>query len=76
MLKVLGHQPADGVRNEFMVCPHCQTAGNVYVRSEKLKQGISGGKAVAALFTLGVSMLGVGLSRKQRFTRARCARCR
>lgn len=61
--------------NSQLVCPHCQTQG--YVRHEKTKQkmGISGGKATGAILTGGLSLFAVGLSRKQTFTKASCARC-
>ena len=67
-----------GVRNGAMVCPHCQTPGKVATRAETVKAGISGGKAVAAVFTGGLSAItpGVGLSRKQKMTRATCGACR
>ena len=41
-----------------------------------MKQGISGGKATAAVLTAGISMLGTGLSRKQKVTKAKCRNCR
>ena len=47
-----------------IVCPHCQTAGQVSTMRVKLKKGISGGKATAAVFTGGLSLLGTGLSRR------------
>jgi hypothetical protein len=40
-----------------------------------MKKGVSGGKLVAALFTFGISMLFLGLSRKEAVTLARCANC-
>lgn len=58
-----------------MVCPHCQTRGTVRTKQVKAKRGISGGKATAAVLTGGVSMLGTGLSRKERVTEARCGEC-
>ena len=58
-----------------MICPHCHTEGSVTTRQVKQKQGISGGKAVAALFTCGITMLGTGLSRKQQMTEATCSHC-
>jgi hypothetical protein len=63
-------------KNAQMICPHCQTRGSVMTESTKVKQGISGGKATAAVFTAGISMLGTGLSRKQKATRAKCGNCR
>lgn len=41
----------------------------------KAKKGISGGKATAAIITGGLSIGAVGLSRKQRVTRALCSSC-
>jgi hypothetical protein len=61
--------------NPQMVCPHCMTRGRVRTENTKVKQGISGGKATGALLTAGLSVLAVGLSRKQRVTRALCAGC-
>jgi hypothetical protein len=58
-----------------MVCPHCQTKGSVTTRREKLKKGISGGKAVGALMTAGLSVLVTGLSRKENVTEATCSNC-
>jgi len=62
-------------QNEQLVCPHCQTKGSVATRRVKLKKGISGGKAVGALMTLGVSVLATGLSRKEDATEAKCSNC-
>ena len=58
-----------------MICPHCNTKGSVTTRQVKRKQGISGGKATAAVLTCGISMLGTGLSRKQQMTEASCSHC-
>jgi DNA-directed RNA polymerase subunit M/transcription elongation factor TFIIS len=58
-----------------IVCPHCQTRGQVTAYQVKLKKGISGGKATAALLTGGLTMLGTGLSRKEIATEARCSNC-
>lgn len=58
-----------------LVCPHCDTAGQVFPSAVVRKQGISGGKATGALFTGGASMLVTGLSRKQRATEMRCGNC-
>uniref|UniRef100_A0A6H2A635 Putative transcription elongation protein n=1 Tax=viral metagenome TaxID=1070528 RepID=A0A6H2A635_9ZZZZ len=58
-----------------MICPHCQTKGSVTTQQVKKKIGISGGKATAAVLTCGISMLGTGLSRKQKMTEASCGRC-
>lgn len=66
------HRPSG---DELIVCPHCQTRGHVTSRQVRLKRGISGGKATAALLTGGVSTLATGLSRKERSTEAKCSRC-
>ena len=64
-----------GTLNPELVCPHCRTKGYVYVKNVKLKKGISGGKAMGALLTGGVSLFATGLSRKERATRAHCSHC-
>jgi hypothetical protein len=60
-----------------MICPHCQTTGQVETRPSKVKTGIGGGKVIAAALTLGVSAItpGIGLSNKQKVTQAHCRRC-
>lgn len=62
-------------RDEQIVCPHCQTRGQVRTSQTRQKRGISGGKAVGAVATLGVSMLATGLSRKQWYTKMKCGNC-
>jgi len=64
-----------GKHNSAMICPHCQTKGNIYTKSVKRKKGISGAKATGAVLTLGVSMLATGLSRKENLTQAHCSNC-
>ncbi len=61
-----------------MICPHCTEKGRVQTRQSKRKAGISGGKVVGAFLTAGISMVtpGVGLSRKEIVTEARCSNCR
>lgn len=58
-----------------MICPHCQVKGQVKTEQVKRKAGVSGGKATAAVLTAGVSLLGTGLSRKQKVTEASCGNC-
>lgn len=58
-----------------VMCPHCQTLGQVYVTRVNKKRGISGGKATGALFTGGASMLLTGLSRKEAVDHMRCGNC-
>lgn len=65
-----------GELNSQMVCPHCQTKGMVRIKSVSNKKGISGGKATAAILTGGWSILGTGLSRKEKGTQAHCDNCK
>ncbi|EKD66970.1 MAG: hypothetical protein ACD_48C00651G0002 [uncultured bacterium] len=64
-----------GSINPAMVCPQCQTTGKIRTKHITQKKGVSGGKAVAAIVTLGWSMLAVGLSRKEGTTQAHCDNC-
>jgi len=56
-------------------CPHCRATGAVWTERMKQKKGISGGKATAAVLTIGWSLLAVGLSRREWVTEACCANC-
>lgn len=58
-----------------IICPHCQIRGKVTSRIVRQKKGISGGKATGALLTGGLSLLGTGLSRKERATEMHCRNC-
>lgn len=64
-----------GSLNTKLVCPHCQSKNCVRTKSVDRKKGISGGKAVGAVLTLGWSILAVGLSRKEHLTQAHCDNC-
>jgi hypothetical protein len=64
-----------GALNPALVCPHCQTKGEVRTKSLQRKAGISGGKATAALLTAGLSVVATGLSRKENVTQAHCMHC-
>jgi len=64
-----------GESNGAMICPHCQSRGTVHTKAITRKKGISGGKATAAIFTGGVSMLATGLSRKEKATQVYCSNC-
>ncbi len=64
-----------GGLNPAIICPNCQTRGNVRVRRLQQKVGISGGKAAGAFLTGGASLLLTGLSRKQWVTQAHCDYC-
>ena len=59
----------------MIVCPHCGQAGGVSTRAVKRKTGISGAKATAAIFTLGLSIFATGLRRKELKVEAGCAKC-
>jgi hypothetical protein len=65
-----------GALNSMMVCPHCNTRGQIRTKGVVNKKGVSGGKATAAIFTGGISLLATGLSRKEAATEARCGTCR
>lgn len=68
---------ADFTPNSALACPHCGKRGKVQTRTVKRKAGISGGKAVAGILTGGMSLLvpGIGLSRREKGTEARCNFC-
>lgn len=65
-----------GEINSAMMCPHCQTKGKVRTKHITQKKGISGSKAAAAVVTGGVSILAVGLARKEGATQAHCDNCK
>ena len=65
-----------GPINPAMVCPHCSARGYIRTKGITTKKGVSGGKATAAVLTGGVSLLAVGLSRKENSTQAHCCNCR
>jgi len=60
---------------KLICCPHCQTRGAVTASDVVQKVGISGAKVTAALFTGGFSLLGTGLSRKEKRTAMSCEAC-
>lgn len=64
-----------GDHNSSMICPHCQTKGQIHTKAVTLKKGLSGAKATGALLTGGLSMLATGLSRKENCTQAHCTKC-
>jgi hypothetical protein len=65
-----------GPINPAMICPHCQTKGQIRSKLVDKKKGISGGKATAAVLTGGLSTLATGLSRHEEVTQARCGNCK
>ncbi len=68
-------RPGVSSANASMVCPHCTSTGTVKTKAVKAKRGVSGAKATAAVFTAGISLLGTGLSRKEKLTEAHCTKC-
>lgn len=64
-----------GLPNEELICPHCQTKGQVSTKPVERKAGVSGGKVMGGLLTGGISLLATGLSRKQQLTQAHCGNC-
>ncbi len=66
---------AHGPLKSVLVCPHCQTMGEVRIKETEVKRGISGGKATAAVLTAGWSLLATGLARKEQLTEAYCGHC-
>jgi len=58
-----------------IICPYCRERGSVYAARGKRKQGLSGGKIVAAIVTLGFTLLLTGLSRKVETTELTCGSC-
>lgn len=58
-----------------ILCPHCQQRGGVRTKLIKRRKGISGGRAIAALMTGGLSLPFAGISRKEMETEASCSNC-
>ncbi len=58
-----------------VVCKFCNEAGHVTVTPAERKRGISGSKATGALLTGGLSLLAVGLSRKDVVSAMHCHKC-
>ncbi len=67
--------PSAGEASSELVCPHCNTKGGVTTKQVKAKKGISGGKATAAVMTMGISTVATGLSRKEKVTELTCSNC-
>jgi regulator of protease activity HflC (stomatin/prohibitin superfamily) len=61
--------------NAKLQCPHCHVTGQVTAHGRRDKKGISGGKATAAFLTFGVSLLFVGLSRREDHVHLYCRNC-
>lgn len=61
--------------NPAIRCPFCEAVGTVRTRRVRVRAGIHGGKATAALFTGGLSLLLTGLSRMEEKTELHCDNC-
>jgi hypothetical protein len=64
-----------GPVNRVMICPHCQSKGQVRTKNVARKKGVSGSKATAAILTGGLSLLFTGLSQEDNQTEAHCCNC-
>jgi hypothetical protein len=73
--KLKSMAPDWGPVNRAMVCPHCQTKGQVHTKNVVHYKGVDGGKAIAAFLTGGLSLLFIGLSRDEGQTQAHCCDC-
>ena len=73
--RIAAYQQTRAAHDAQIVCPHCQLRGQVAARGSRDKEGVSGGKATAALLTAGASLLFVGLSRKRSRVHLYCRNC-
>jgi hypothetical protein len=65
-----------GLLNPKLICPHCQTTGEIRTKPIVKKGGIDGSKAAAAVVTGGWSVLATGLALKESsHTQAHCMNC-
>lgn len=65
-----------GTVSPEMICPHCQVKGHVRTKKVVRDNGVSGGKAAAAVLTGGISILATGLSSHKLSTQAFCGNCK
>ena len=59
-----------------IICPYCQTQGDVSAKRVEQEAGVSGAKATGAILTGGLSLLFTGLSRKQKVLKHKCLNCK
>ncbi len=64
-----------GFVNARLACPHCGERGQIRTKLVRRKKGMSGGKAVGAVLTGGLSLLATGIARKERMTQCKCDSC-
>ena len=64
-----------GEVNLSLLCPHCQKKGHVRTKAITKKEGFSGGKVIAGVFTHGWSLLATGLAKKNKYIQAHCDSC-
>jgi hypothetical protein len=62
-------------RQEGLRCPRCQAIGTVRTKDMEEKARVSRAKAITALRTGGLSVLVVGLARRESRRQARCDAC-
>ena len=63
-------------RRPKIICPYCQTKGDVKAKRIEQKAGVSGAKATGAILTGGLSLFATGLSRKQEVIKHKCFNCK
>jgi hypothetical protein len=73
--KKLSRREEREVARKAIICPHCGERGYVVAERIRRRTGVDGGKLAAAFFTLGFSMLIMGLSGHERSTRMKCYYC-
>ena len=62
--------------NSEIICQHCQQKGSVSISKIKAKTGMSTFKILMAFVTVGISILFVGLARKESKNKATCLNCK
>lgn len=73
--RLLGTEHPQSEGDTRIVCPYCQRQGDVVTFRGREKQGFSPGKVVAAICTLGFTLLLTGLARKGDVTVLECRNC-
>ena len=65
----------NNINDNKLVCPHCQTKGNVTTQMTIRKGSTSATKIVSGILTGGLSFLVTGISKKHMITEAYCLNC-
>lgn len=74
-LALAGHIEKFGYLNPKLVCPHCQTRGEVRTKRIDRSVGVSGAKVAAAVLFSPLLLFFTGIGRREGATRATCDRC-